>query len=94
VTAAKQPDREIALDRVRIRETAARTIEAGLGYGISALFVCEGLLSNGDPVPGTSSSTPTRTPGLPISACRSRTRPEFAGMVEHHAEESQIALPA
>jgi hypothetical protein len=49
VTAAKQPDREIALDRVRIRETAARTIEAGLGYGISALFVCEGLLSNGDP---------------------------------------------
>jgi len=89
VTASKQPDRKIVLDRVRgvldrlvrdgtaqarwdgsvhrlfpvavgptegaairswvIRETAVRTIEARLGYGISALFVCEGLLSNGAP---------------------------------------------
>src|SRR5207253_9707567 len=31
-----------------IREEATRTIEIGLGYGISALFVCEGLLANGD----------------------------------------------
>jgi hypothetical protein len=32
-----------------IREAAARTIEVGLGYGVSALFVCEGLLTNGAP---------------------------------------------
>src|SRR5439155_10789930 len=31
------------------REAAVRTIETGFGYGISALFVCEGLLANGDP---------------------------------------------
>lgn len=31
-----------------LREGATRTIEIGLGYGISALFVCEGLLRNGD----------------------------------------------
>jgi hypothetical protein len=28
---------------------AAQTIEIGLGYGISALHVCEGLLANADP---------------------------------------------
>lgn len=32
-----------------IRERAVRTIEVGLGYGISALFVCEGLLTIGEP---------------------------------------------
>jgi hypothetical protein len=30
-----------------VREAAALTIEIGLGYGISALFVCEGLLISG-----------------------------------------------
>ena len=30
------------------RESATRTIEIGLGYGISALHICEGLLLNGD----------------------------------------------
>ena len=29
------------------RERATNTIEIGLGYGVSALFVCEGLLANG-----------------------------------------------
>lgn len=31
-----------------VREGATQTIETGLGYGISALFVCEGLLMAGD----------------------------------------------
>jgi predicted O-methyltransferase YrrM len=30
-----------------IRERAACTIEIGLAYGVSALFICEGLLANG-----------------------------------------------
>lgn len=30
------------------RESATRTIEIGVGYGIAALFVCEGLLANRD----------------------------------------------
>jgi len=34
-------------DRVVI-EGAGRTIETGLGYGLSALFICEGLLVAGD----------------------------------------------
>lgn len=32
-----------------IREHASHTIEVGLGYGIAALFSCEGLLANGEP---------------------------------------------
>src|SRR5215203_2230754 len=32
-----------------LREEATKTIEIGLGYGISALHVCEGLLVNADP---------------------------------------------
>ncbi len=31
-----------------MREGANRTIEIGLGYGLSALFICEALLANGD----------------------------------------------
>ena len=31
------------------RESATRTIEIGLGYGISALFACQGVLRNSDP---------------------------------------------
>jgi predicted O-methyltransferase YrrM len=31
------------------RERAGRTIEVGLGYGISALFLCDGLLATGRP---------------------------------------------
>jgi predicted O-methyltransferase YrrM len=30
-----------------VREAASHTIEVGLGYAISALFICEGLLTNG-----------------------------------------------
>src|SRR5262245_21884505 len=39
---------EAILDWVR-REKAMQTIEIGLGYGMSALHICEGLLVNGHP---------------------------------------------
>jgi predicted O-methyltransferase YrrM len=39
---------EALRDRVT-REGATRTIEVGLGYGLSALFICEGLLAAGNP---------------------------------------------
>jgi predicted O-methyltransferase YrrM len=32
-----------------IKEKAVRTIEIGLAYGVSAPYICEGLLANGDP---------------------------------------------
>lgn len=90
--AISAPEGEALRDWV-IREGAARTIEVGLGYGISALFTCEGLLVNGagdarhvaiDP------HQPTR-----FARCGLQFLEEagVAKLVEHHAEESQLVLP-
>jgi predicted O-methyltransferase YrrM len=75
------------------REGAAQTIEIGFGYGISALFICEGLLSNGNRngrhvVVDPNQSTRFADCGLQLV--------EEAGLgdiVEFHAEGSEIALP-
>jgi len=74
-----------------VRERATRTVEVGLGYGLSALHVCEGLIMNGggrhvviDP----HQATRFINCGLQLL--------EEAGvreLVEHHAEVSQTALP-
>ncbi len=81
---------EALRDRV-LREGATRTIEIGLGYGISALHICEGLLGNPtachvviDPYQA------TRFSDLGLQFL------EEAGvgeMVEHHEDESAISLP-
>ncbi|MDQ3824156.1 MAG: class I SAM-dependent methyltransferase [Actinomycetota bacterium] len=81
------------------KERAHRTIEAGLGFGISTLFICEGLLANG---PGGShvAADPYQFSALPGH----RTTYlgvgleilEEAGvrdLVEFYEEESQIVLP-
>jgi predicted O-methyltransferase YrrM len=81
------------------KEHAQQTIETGLGFGISTLFICEGLLANGpggrhvaaDPyqfsaLPG--HRTTYVGVGLQIL--------EEAGvrdLVEFHADESQVVLP-
>lgn len=76
-----------------LREGATQTIEIGLGYGISALHVCEGLLANA------SEATARHVAIDPYQATRfSDCGLQFleeagvAGLVEHHAEESLIAL--
>ncbi|MDQ3876239.1 MAG: class I SAM-dependent methyltransferase [Actinomycetota bacterium] len=81
------------------KERALTTLETGLGYGIAALFICEGLLANG-PNATHVAVDPYQLEGLP----QHRTR--FAGVglqileeagvadvVEFHAEESEIVLP-
>lgn len=86
------------LDRVR-KEGALRTLETGLGFAISTLFICEGLLANG---PGGRhvASDPYQYEGLPIH----RTTYSGVGLqilddagvrdlVEFYPEESQITLP-
>ena len=77
-----------------LREGATQTIEIGLGYGISTLHLCEGLLGNA------SEATARHVAIDPYQARRfSDCGLQFldeAGvveLVEHHAEESQIALP-
>jgi predicted O-methyltransferase YrrM len=90
---ATSPDEGEALrDWVR-REGAAHTIEVGLGYGISALFVCEGLLTNGDANARHVVIDPhqaTRFAGIGLQVL---DEAQVADMVEYHAEESQVVLP-
>jgi predicted O-methyltransferase YrrM len=79
-------------------EGAARTLETGLGFAISTLFICEGLLANGGGKHV--ASDPFQFEGLPSH------RTTYAGvglqtledagvrdLVEFHPEESQITLP-
>ena len=90
---AVSPEEGEALRKWVTREGAVRTIEVGLGYGVSALHICEGLLLNGDPAARhvvLDPSQPTR-----FSDCGLQVL-EDAGvrrLVEHHAEFSEIALP-
>jgi predicted O-methyltransferase YrrM len=74
-----------------VREGAKNTIEIGLGYAVSALFICEGLLINGggrhlvvDPF------QMTRFAGCGLQLLDDAG---VAGFVEHNSDESQIALP-
>jgi predicted O-methyltransferase YrrM len=76
-----------------VREQAARTIEIGLAYGVSALFACEGLLTNAAPQARHVVIDPNQETGFANSGLQVLEDAGVAGLVEHHAEESQIVLP-
>ena len=76
-----------------VREGATRTIEIGLGYGISALFVCEALLRNGDGAARHVVVDPYQTTRFGNCGLQVLEEAGVASLVEHHAEESQITLP-
>lgn len=63
-----------ALGKWVAREGASQTIEIGLGYGVSALFIGEALLGCGDESALHVVSTRTRRRDSPIAACSSSTR--------------------
>ena len=88
-----------ALEECVRRERALRTLETGLGYAISTLFICEGLLANGTEGRHVAID-PYQLEGLPAHRTRYggvglRTLEEAGvrSLVEFHAEESQIVLP-
>ncbi len=76
-----------------VREAATRTVEIGLGYGISALFACEGLLRNGDPAASHVAIDPYQTTRFGSCGLQVLDEAGVAWLVEHHPQESQIALP-
>jgi len=82
-----------ALRECILREGATRTIEIGLGYGISALFVCEGLLRNGDATAKHVVVDPFQAARFGNCGLQVLEEAGVASLVEHDAEESQIALP-
>lgn len=90
---AVSPDEGDAIRTWVIGEHAAATVEVGLGYGISALYACEGLLTAGGLAPRHVVIDPhqhTRFAGLGLQHLADAG---VAAMVEHHAEESQMVLP-
>jgi predicted O-methyltransferase YrrM len=76
-----------------IREEATQTIEVGLGYGISALHICEGLLANADLAARHVVVDPYQATRFSNSGLQFLEEAGVSGLVEHHPEESQIALP-
>ena len=76
-----------------LQEGASRTIEIGLGYGISALYICEGLLRNADPAMHHVAVDPHQATRFSDCGLQFLDEAGVARMVEHHTEESQIALP-
>ena len=76
-----------------LREGATQTIEIGLGYGISALHICEGLLENAYPEARHVALDPYQATRFANCGLQFLEEAGVAQIVEHHAEESQIALP-
>jgi predicted O-methyltransferase YrrM len=76
-----------------LREGATQTIEIGLGYGISALHVCEGLLGNADPRARHVVIDPYQATRFSNCGLQFLDEAGVAELVEYHAEESQIVLP-
>lgn len=86
------PDEGAALRALVRSERVERTIETGLGYAVSTLFICEGLIANGP-----EGRHVAIDPWLPNSHVDAGLRLlEDAGvrqLVEFHAERSEVVLP-
>ena len=76
-----------------LREGATQTIEVGLGYGISTLHICEGLLGNADPKAQHVAIDPYQASRFADCGLQFLEEAGVAELVEHHPQESQIALP-
>lgn len=75
------------------REGAAHTIEIGLGYGISALFICEALLASGRADARHVVLDPNQTWRFADCGVQLIDDAGLGELVEFHAEASEIALP-
>jgi predicted O-methyltransferase YrrM len=75
------------------RAGAVQTIEIGLGYGISALFIGEALLSTGDADARHVVLDPYQATRFSDCGLQFLDEAGLGTLVEFHAEESQIALP-
>ena len=74
-------------------EKATRTVEIGLGYGISALHICEGLLENSGRASRHVAIDPNQATRFSDCGLQVLDEAGVGDMVELHAEDSQISLP-
>lgn len=82
-----------ALRRWVSNEAAQHTIEIGLGYGISALFICEGLIASGNTAVTHVVIDPFQKSRFSDCGLDALEEAGLGRVVEYHAEQSQIALP-
>jgi predicted O-methyltransferase YrrM len=75
-------------------EGAAHTLEIGLGYGYSALYICEGLIQRGNPDVRHVVLDPFQVTRFGNCGLQVLEEAGVMPLVEYHAEMSQIALPA
>jgi predicted O-methyltransferase YrrM len=74
------------------RERALRTLETGLGYAVSTLFICDGLLGNG--CGARHVAIDPRLPGSHVeTGLRTLSEAGVGELVEFHAEGSELVLP-
>jgi len=76
-----------------IKEQAVNTIEIGLAYGISSLYICEGLLMNAHERVRHVAVDPYQT-GFRNCGLQLLKEAGVSALLEFHAEESQILLPS
>jgi predicted O-methyltransferase YrrM len=74
-------------------EGATRTIEIGLGYGLSALFIGEALVSAGDSSARHVALDPNQERSFADCGLQFLDEAGIGELVEFHPEESQIVLP-
>jgi predicted O-methyltransferase YrrM len=94
------PEEGAALrDRV-VEEGATRTLEVGLGFAISTLFICEGLLMNGPGQGRHVAIDPFQLEPSPVAGTtydgvglETLERAGVGNLVRLHQEESQVVLP-
>lgn len=77
-----------------LREGAARTLEIGLGYGIAALFVCDGLLRNDGAARRHVALDPNQQSRFGNVGLQLIDEAGVGGLVELHERPSEYALPS
>lgn len=82
-----------ALRRWVVQEGAAQTIEIGLGYGISALYICDGLLTHGHADARHTVIDPFQASRFANCGLQALAEAGVDRLVEHHAEKSHFVLP-
>jgi predicted O-methyltransferase YrrM len=74
-------------------EGARHTIETGLGYGVSSLFILEGLLTKGEDAVRHVAIDPHQATRFANCGLQFLEEAGVSQLLEHHAEESEIVLP-
>jgi predicted O-methyltransferase YrrM len=76
-----------------VQENATQTIEIGLGYGISALNICAGLVANDPATARHVVIDPFQSSRFANCGRQALEEAEVWPLVEHHADRSEFVLP-